>query len=211
MQQRWWIAVVAVVGIGLAVLLFPRPDTGEDIPDADPTNVDPLDFSDKGDLPPGSAINPKLAGKVRKTIDPDRKLTGPKPGTEELIAKRNKPEAVFAGKIVAPWSGIRYVLMKDGSPEATALSDEINVLMGDLRTLRNDPSAMPWAEVEAKMNTAAEKVAASRFASDPTVTQGLDRYKTILAEYHAAASAPPEGDKTEPQPEPAAPSAPPEE
>lgn len=197
MQQRWWIGVVAIVGIGLAILLFPRPDTGEEIPDADPTNIDPLDFSDKGELPPGSAINPRLAGKVRKTIDPDRKITGPKPGQEELIAKRNRPESVFAGKIVAPWSGIRYVLMKDASPEAITLSDEINLLMSDLRTLRQDPDAIPWADAEDKMNAAAEKVAASRFAADPTVTQGLERYKSILAEYHAAAAAPPAGDTPE--------------
>ena len=33
MNQRWWIAIVGVVGIGLAFLLFPKPNTGEDIPD----------------------------------------------------------------------------------------------------------------------------------------------------------------------------------
>ena len=34
-MQRWMIGLVALVGVALAVLMFPSRDTGEDVPPAD--------------------------------------------------------------------------------------------------------------------------------------------------------------------------------
>ena len=219
MRQRWWIGVVAVVGIVLAVLLFPRPDTGADIPTVDPTNKDPLDFGVERPTPAGPGPR---AGRAQDV--PDRIRTGPKPGSEALTAARNRPEIVYSGKIIAPWSAIRYVLLKVGTPEAKALADELgDGVMDDLRKIRtsDDPEGL-WASTEPKMAETAAKLAASPWGSDETVVKSLERYQLLLKEFQEAKAnggvAPPaegetptvEGAKPAPSTEPA-PETPPEE
>ena len=148
MNQKWWIAIVAVVGIGLAVLLFPRPNTGEPIPSSDPANVDPLNFKNGKNLAANGAVNPNTVGKPRPPVDPDSIRTGPKPGTETRAAMRNRPEAVYASKIITPFSAIRYTLLKENTEPAKALADEVAAVMNDeLRKIRLDPDAIPWADV----------------------------------------------------------------
>jgi hypothetical protein len=183
MNQRWWIAIVGIVGIGLALLLFPRPDTGEDIPDPDPQNQP---FKN-GKRDPN---------KARPPIDPSRVSTGPKPGMEELVAKRNRPEVVYATKLVTPFSAMRYTLSREGSPEAKAMAEEVAATLGELRTIRLDPDAMTWAEMQTKTDAMIAKVAASPFATDPSITKSLERYKQFIAEYEQAKSG-------QPVPEPA--------
>jgi hypothetical protein len=199
MNQRWWIAIVGIVGIGLAFLLFPRPDTGEDIPDPDPQNQP---FKNAKREP----------GKPRAPIDPNRISTGPKPGMEELVAKRNRIEVVYATKLVTPFSAMRYTLSREGSPEAKALAEEIAATMGELRTIRLDPDAMTWTEMQTKTDAMIAKVVASPFASDPSITKSLERYKQFIAEYEQAKSGQPvpepAGDDEIPDAPPAPPGAP---
>ena len=201
MRQRWWIGVVAVVGIVLAVLLFPRPDTGADVPAVDPTNKDPLDFGVERPTP--AAAGPGAGARARAQNDPDRVMTGPKPGSEALTASRNRPEIVYSGKIIAPWSAIRYVLLKVGTPEAKTLADELgDGVMDDLRKIRTseDPEGL-WASTEPKMAETAAKVAASPWGSDETVVKSIERYELLLKEFHEAKAnggAPPEGETPEP-------------
>ena len=38
-KQKWWLIAAGLVGIGLAILLFPKPDTGSSIPDPTPGRV----------------------------------------------------------------------------------------------------------------------------------------------------------------------------
>lgn len=203
MRQRWWIAVVAVVGIGLAILLFPRPDTGEDIPAANPDNASPLDFGndapprrDRGDGLTARAPGAEGATTARPELDP-RLRGGPKPGTEALMEKRNRPEVVYASKLVTPFSAIRYTLMRlKDDPAALALAEEVGAVSNsELRTIRLDPDTVTWDELEAKMQPAIDKVTASSYASDPTIAKALERYKQFVAEYHdAKANAPKPGE-----------------
>src|SRR5688572_10794015 len=112
MKQRWWIAIVAVLGIGLAVLLFPRPDTGQDLPpagEANPANTDPLAF--RGDDGPRNGAPAAKTGK-RQPGTPGGMRTGPKPGTSALQERRNRTEVVYASKLVTPFSAVRYTLLR---------------------------------------------------------------------------------------------------
>ena len=96
MQQRWWLVAVAVIGVGLAVLLIPRPDTGSDIPEPAP--------------PAPAPARPA----------PSEMIPGPPPGAEKVIAERKRPSAQASKKLAAPWGGIRRKLGGAGTPDATA-------------------------------------------------------------------------------------------
>ena len=114
MQQRWWLVAVAVVGVGLAVLLIPRPDTGE-IPEPAPV-VKPV-------VMPDDAPAPQKPARVRP--DPKNMIPGPPPGAEEVIARRNRPSAKASTKLAAPWGAIRYRLGAVKTAEAKDLSGRI--------------------------------------------------------------------------------------
>lgn len=180
MQQRWWIAVVAVLGIGLAVLLFPRPDTGEDIPEADPTNTNPLDF----EANPEGTVRPARAKQEKKRR---KGATGPKPGMERIMELRNRPDAVFAGKLTAPWAAIRYTLMKQQDEDASILADEIGKVLADLQIARRDPTkTRAFDDLEENLAALEEKVLASPWADDETIAASLERQNNMLEEFHEA-------------------------
>jgi hypothetical protein len=174
MRQRWWIAIVAVVGIGLAILLFPRPDTGEAIEGTDPAS---------------QAVAEGKAPRPRAPADPNRERPGVRPGMEEVAAKRNRPEAIYASKLVTPFSSIRYTLVKEGSEPAKALAEEISGTMAELRTVRLDPDAQAWDDLQAKTDAMIAKVKASPFATNEQITRSLKRYDDFVAEYHKAIEA----------------------
>ncbi|MBX2803852.1 MAG: hypothetical protein KTR31_39615 [Myxococcales bacterium] len=177
-MQRWWIAIVAVVGIGLAILLFPRPDTGQDIPDVAPTNADAGDFD--GDGTP----EPRLRKKGRKN---NSVMEGHKEGLERLAEIRSRPDAVHAGKLTAPWSTIRYALMKANDDEANALADDIAKVLAPLQSARRDPTTgKPFEEMETTLKDLEQRVAASKWAEEESVSIALARHREILEEYHAA-------------------------
>ena len=77
MKQKWWLVAAGLVGIGLAILLFPKPDTGSSIPDPTPGRV-------SFDAAPELADNDQRAGQnpddAPTAIPRDKraaKLTGP--------------------------------------------------------------------------------------------------------------------------------------
>lgn len=183
MQQRWWIAVVAVVGVGLAIMLFPRPNTGDGVgtePGAAP------EFQERTNGT--AAVNPNVAGnRGRVSAPPGADLSAP--GEAEQIAKRSTPESVYASKLVSPFSAIRYTLAKKETPDAKGLIDEIGALMTDLRQVRNDPSAEAWKGLIAKTDAVMAKVQASPWASDENIAKAGERYKAFLAEYEVAKTA----------------------
>ena len=95
---------MAVVGIVLAVLLFPRPDTGGAVPGSGSDQHRPAELRRRS----GARAGRGDPAPVEAAVDPERVVTGPKPGTEALMAARNRPEAIYAGKIITPLSAIRY-------------------------------------------------------------------------------------------------------
>ncbi|HHO54204.1 MAG TPA: hypothetical protein ENK18_25875 [Deltaproteobacteria bacterium] len=183
MQQRWWIAVIAVLGIGLAVFLFPRPDTGEDIPEADPTNTNPLDF----DAGSQGTVRPPRDQRASKPGKKGKGVKGVKPGMERIMELRNRPDAVFAGRLTAPWSAIRYTLMQQQDEDASILADEIGKVLADLQIARRDPTkTRAFDELEDNLADLEEKVLASPWADDETIAASLDRQNSMLDSFHEA-------------------------
>jgi hypothetical protein len=187
MKQRWWIAIVAVLGIGLAVLLFPRPDTGGQVPVGD-AGGEPVVFED-GEAPehgmsavaPGARrVRPPEAGQKRK------RPTAKPPSV--LRERRSRTEVIYASKLVTPFSAIRYTLMRMGDDAAAqALAEDVGVVLnGDIRTMRLDPDSTNWDDLQVKTDAAIAQVAASSFAKDPTISKSLERYQEFVAEYHEA-------------------------
>lgn len=182
MKGRWWIAGVAVVVcLVLALLLMPKPNTGGDV-------VAPTDgaTTPTEDPPVEAVVRPGRPPAAER--DPTHLRTGEKPGMERFLERRNRPEVVYAGKLIAPWAAVRYVLLTEGKDDGKALADELNKgVLTDLRGVRtaeDTKAAMDACEPE--MVKAAETVKASRWASDPTVVQAMERYDALLAEYHQA-------------------------
>lgn len=187
MQQRWWIAVVAALGIGLAVLLFWPPSDGGKVDGA--TAGGPAGFEGGAPVNGAAAINPNVGGRRDRPplAPPGANLTAP--GEAEQVAKRARPESIYASKLVSPFSAIRYALAQKGTPEAKALIEEIGTMMGDLRTMRQEPDTMPWSALQAKTDGMVAKVAASPWGSDEIILKAVDRYQAFLAEYEVAKAA----------------------
>jgi len=118
MQQRWWLLAVAVLGIGLAVLLIPRPDTGE-IPELPP------------EAPAPAPVRPPRPDKADL-------IPGPPPGAEKVIAQRNRPSSKASRELAAPMGGIRYTLGGLGSDDAKDLSERISVVQKKFANHIND-------------------------------------------------------------------------
>ncbi|MCB9688543.1 MAG: hypothetical protein H6735_26130 [Alphaproteobacteria bacterium] len=200
MKGRWWIAVVAALGLVMAVLLMPKPNTGADVVRTDGGTPAPAGVA----VEPGTVVRAN-GGAPRPERDLSRMVTGQKPGMERFTERRNRPEVIYSGKLIAPWAAVRYVLLKDGSDDAKALADELNQgVLTDLRSIRTEEDSRAAMDaLEPGMVTAAATVRASAWADDPTVTQAMSRYEALLAEYHQALES--QGVATEPAPAPAAP------
>lgn len=199
MKGRWWIAVVAALGLVLAFLLMPKPNTGVDVvrPDGQASPA-PSPGAGAG-VEPGTVVRSDRTG-PRPEKDLSRMVTGQKPGMERFLEHRNRPEVVYSGKLIAPWAAVRYILLKDGSDDAKALADELNQgVLTDLRGIRNEEDSRAAMDaVEPEMAKAAETVRASKWADDPTVAQAMTRYEALLVEYHQALDS--QGVATEPTP-----------
>lgn len=165
MQQRWWLLAVAVLGMGLAILLIPRPDTGE-IPAA-PTPTDPA---------PAPAPAPSARGDL---------IPGPPPGAEKVIAQRNRPSAKTARELAAPLGGVRYSLGKVGSEEAKQLSKDIGE---GQQKLMNHTSKMD-SDLDAIIGELAPHIETLKttYADNPDIAKGVARYEKGVEAWNQSA------------------------
>jgi len=184
MNQKWWLILAGVVGIGLAVVLFPRPDTGEDIPEADLSNTDPLNFKEAGQERPTVVQRTRDNAVKRRDLKPHDATRRPL----AMAANRRQaaPEAIFAGRASGPWTIIRRQLILSKTEDGKALADRIAPLVTDLRTVRREPMALDWDEVVARQKAMAEEVRANpEWMSDETTSKSVERLDTIFAEIDA--------------------------
>lgn len=201
-MQRWWLVGAGVIGIALAIVLFPRPDTGGVVPQPDPTNNQPLNFQRPSPDDPGTADDP-LARKGlsrpgadptkiraihdRKSIKPEER-NGPNPLAAESARKRSQPEAVYAGRASAPFTLIRRELLREDTDESRALAEEMTLLITDLRSQRRDPDSFEWGALETRMKESADKLRGTNYESNADIAQSLVRLDDILNEYHESAA-----------------------
>lgn len=180
MAQRWWVAVVAAAGILLAILLFPRPDTGED-----PVVVTPVPAQQLQDrAPPVASVG--RPGALPPAVHPDRLATGPRPDAAEYLARKATPEATTANMLIGPVSSFKYTIRKQGPPtdEVPAIDEKVDATVAELRAVRDDPEARPWTDIEASVQELLTMVTESSYGSNPDVVRSVDRAKMLLAQYH---------------------------
>jgi hypothetical protein len=185
MQQKWWLILAGIVGIGLAILLFPRPDTGETIPEADLTNADPLNFKE-----PGQGAKPDVKTAARSKVVKRRDLRPPQLGARPLasLASRRQapPEAVFAGRASGPWTIIRRQLILTKTDQGQSVADEIAPLVTDLRSIRRDPMSLDWDAIVVRQKELTERVRANgEWMADETTRKSVERLDTIFEEIAA--------------------------
>jgi len=188
MQQKWWLIAAGVVGIGMAIVLFPRPDTGEDIPEADLTNADPLNFKEPGQekakasktLPGGA----KRRATMRRDLNvQDLSKRGPLPLAHAASRRKAAPEAVFAGRASGPWTIIRRQLILTETEAGKEMADEIAPLVSDLRSIRRDPMSLDWDEIVADQLALADDVRGNEaWMADETTVRSMERLDLIFQE-----------------------------
>jgi len=202
-MQRWWLVVAGVVGIGLAVLLVPRPDTGDAVADREAVKVEP------GAGPIDDGSEPTLVGRTPVTdaspaIGPDGvphmlqpsgtieygKVPGDSnPRAARMSARVDTPEGRYAGKALAPWTQVRRELAEQ-TADAGEIQVEVDRMIDDMRVMLRDPPGTDAAEIEKRQVELISQLRASEY-NDPEMEKMLTLLDTRLEEYRADRDASP--------------------
>jgi hypothetical protein len=177
MKRNWWVAVVAVLGVGLAILLFPRPDTG----------ADPMTGRVVRSDPPPPAVASSSSAVPRPQVErPLNMVPDTRPEALEYKARRATPESVYGNMLIGPVAGIKYSIKKvqPQTDEVPAIEAKIDALVTELREVRNNPAGRPWSEVEASVQALLLMVDGSSYGSDPDVQRSVERARMLLSQYH---------------------------
>jgi len=201
---RWWIVVAGVAGIVGAVILIPKPQaTGvnlaapADLPVAGAARSGEAgvrlddeggDGSDTELAPAQPALTGEGAPAVGHTMRPQI-VDGVQylnPAAAELARKRNTPEALAAARVSAPWTQVRRLLK--ANPEdakASALGDEADELVSDLRDMRRNAPDWDFRQVEGRMNDLASRIRQGGYG-DAEMEKMLTLVNDRMTEYHNA-------------------------
>ena len=186
MKQKWWLIAAGALGITLAALLFPKPDTGDTLV-GDANNVTPLDFKDDNDGPRVVKPGDRQLRASKRDLRPVNGKLGPNPVAAEMMQRRNTPEAVHAIRLSGPWTVIRRQLMMQGSDEAKEWADGLAQEILDLRALRRDPESQDWDELRQRQEGAiAELKGQPTWLEDEIVAQQITRIEETFASYEQA-------------------------
>ena len=211
-MQRWWLVVAGVVGIGLAVLLVPRPDTGDAVTDrgvspvttATPTRADgeptlvgrsPVREGQPLAMSPDGAPMFETPGMVGTGKEPSMN-----PRAARLSARMDTPEGRYAGKALAPWTQVRRLIAMK-TTDAGELGTDLETMVEDMRTMLRDPPGTDAADIEKRQVELISEIRESTY-HDEEVEKMLSLLETRLDEYRAdrdgTASAPAEPIPVEP-------------
>lgn len=197
-MQRWWIVVVAVVGIGLAFLLFPSPDLGDGAPGPVPVaaapdaaappapgrNVTTLEGS-----PEPSAGGPSFGSK--DVVKPSGVEKAPQPpevleAQQRLRELRARPDAQASANLIGSWGGLRKTLLESESDEARDFAERLRQPLQDLAEFRRNPErGVPFDQIRGDLDRLHEEISASPFASEGHVPAGLAKHREVIAELDA--------------------------
>lgn len=136
MRQALVLSALAALGIGAALVLLRSPDTGGSVPDRERAVVEaPVQRDEKG-----------------------RELGAPRPEMVAKAERRRAPDARFANVSSSAWTGIKRELSVTDVDQA--LMDDINELIGDLRSAYLSPDADRIAELAERQDALVARVRA---------------------------------------------------
>ena len=180
-MQRWWIAIVALIGVGLAFFLFPRPDRGAVVSSDTPS----AEAATETEAPRGPTFGSRT--KV------ERPPAAPAPVPPEVIEAqkriaqmRAQPDAQASAKLIGAWSGVRKTLMESESEEAKALADRLRQPLQDLAEFRRNPKrGVPFDQIRASLDKLHTEISDSQFADEGFVPGGLAKHTEVLELFEA--------------------------
>ncbi|NCG17736.1 MAG: hypothetical protein GWP91_01820 [Rhodobacterales bacterium] len=199
MQQQWWLITAGFVGLGLAFILMPRPDTGESL-EVDPTNVAPLDFDGNAVVndPKHISMNrtksadPSKLRVTRRDQIPIQKRMGANPVAAAQLKARSTPDAVYAGRVSGPLAGARRQLMLMEDEDAKAHGESLAQIILDLRALRRTPDEYEWAPIQAEVQAFLDAMnARPDWLEDSIINQVVVNVEKLLVEHEEAKNATP--------------------
>ncbi|TNE87403.1 MAG: hypothetical protein EP330_18220 [Deltaproteobacteria bacterium] len=168
-MQKWWIGAVAVAAVVLAVLLIGSPDTGGEVTEREFSVPDIPEPSDDGTIirgggavtSGGSPYKSPAAVPLDENGDPLPldDLMAAKPGSREILLRRQQPEAQWAARTMAPWTQIRREIANQD--KESPLIAEVNGLIGEIRELRRDPANRDFDTILEQQAAMRAKVEAS--------------------------------------------------
>jgi hypothetical protein len=195
-MQRWWLIVAAVLGIGLAVLLVPRPDTGEDVPERE---IGEIVVPEGQTREAEGVVTARRPGSTAPVGTPERiGADGPdpeiaaiphkppmNPAAERFAARRDVPEARYAARALAPWTQVRRLVASKNAndPAGNDLVTELEQMTTDMRIVLRDPTMIDFEELETRQTDLITKVRGSSL-HDEEIEKMLALVETRLGEYH---------------------------
>ena len=195
-MQRWWLVVAGVVGIGLAVLLVPRPDTGDDVSDRPVASVMPGAPARADDGEPTLVGRSPVREGQPTALGPDGTPlfetpgmvgTGKEPSLNpraaRLSARMDTPEGRYAGKALAPWTQVRRLIAMK-TTDAGELGTDVERMVEDMRTMLRDPPGTDAADIEKRQVEIIAEIRESTY-HDEEVEKMLTLIETRLDEYRA--------------------------
>lgn len=194
-MQRWWIAVVAVIGIGLAFLLFPRPDRGASVTTGERPSTAVLQTEENPFDPPTVAPEPEPApafgsrDKVRRPEPPQKVSPEVREAQLRLAELRSRPDAQASARLIGAWSGVRKTLLDSEVDEAADLAERLRQPLSDLVEFRRNPErAVPFDQTRATLDAIRDELKGSPFAGEGFIPDGLQRHAAITADFDAKVS-----------------------
>lgn len=182
MQQKWWLVAAGVVGIALAILLFPKPENDR-LPEPDLTNANPLDF--KGNEKP-KPTQIRVARREPVSSDRLKARAARLPGMGHLTT----PEAIYSGRLSGPWTLVRRQLLAHGDEDAKAWAEKVTPVVVDLRSRRRDPAAVDWDDLRSRQEALLEELRAHQAWMDiEGMAAQVDRIDDLMVGYDEAKEA----------------------
>jgi len=210
-MKRWWLwLVAAVLGIGMAVLVIPRPDTGGDVAER-PTKLPRLkgtDIPQPGDADwhpvltrPGTEEGGEEAGRTfsSEPREPTTEGVGHgNPYSMSLAEARRAPHIQALTRSSTPWRQIARVLKaKPDDPTATEMAALADQLVDELREARRHPDDVDYDGYEARQQELIGTIRQTHLV-DEDIERALAFAEQIMSDYRQGAYDEPTEPPTQP-------------
>lgn len=147
------VPVVALLAVVLAVVLIGSPDTGGEVVERELTVPEPVAVAPSSEEvvrvgePKATVTDPHDPSQTTEGITAPLAVKSLPPAKAQVLLNRANPESEWAARAMAPWTEVRRQLQQQGgSPE---LVERINVVLGDIRKLRLNGTAVDFDQLSA--------------------------------------------------------------